>query len=71
MGMTNDLEERVKEHNWGTKSEFTAKRRPVELVWSEEFGSQEEAHRREIEIKGWSRKKKLELIAGQRGPWRR
>ncbi|MCI0703045.1 MAG: GIY-YIG nuclease family protein [Planctomycetia bacterium] len=69
--MTNDLEERVKEHSWGTKSEFTAKRRPVVLVWSERFASREEAHRREVEIKGWSRRKKEDLISGRRGPTRR
>ena len=68
VGMTNDLEERIKEHNWGVKSEFTTKRRPVVLVWREKQTDRETARRREKEIKGWSRKKKLELIAsGNRG----
>ncbi|HEY7615330.1 MAG TPA: GIY-YIG nuclease family protein, partial [Terriglobales bacterium] len=61
-GMTNDLDERIKEHNWGVKSEFTTKRRPVVLVWWEEQPDQGAARKREKEIKGWSRKKKLELI---------
>ena len=41
--------------------EFTAKRRPVELIWSERCGALPAARRREKEIKGWSRAKKLSL----------
>jgi putative endonuclease len=62
VGMTNDLEERIREHNRGVKSEITTKRRPVTLVWWEEQPNQETARKREKEIKGWSRRKKLELI---------
>ncbi len=64
VGMTNDLEERVKEHNWGVKSEFTTKRRPVQLMWSERFSTRVKAREREVELKGWSRKKKLKLAEG-------
>jgi predicted GIY-YIG superfamily endonuclease len=62
VGMTNDLEKRIKEHNWGVKSEFTRRRRPVALVWKEVQPDRDAARRREQEIKGWSRKKKLKLI---------
>ena len=61
-GIATDLVEREKEHNWGVGAAFTAKRRPVKLVWYEERSSQGEAHRREVEVKGWSRKKKLKVI---------
>ena len=61
-GMSNDLAERIKEHNWGVKSEFTTKRRPVTLVWSEQQSSCEAARMRDKEIKGWRREKKLKLI---------
>ena len=57
VGIATDVAERVKRHNWGVGPEFTAKRRPVELIWSE----------REREIKGWSRKKKLALVQGGSG----
>ncbi|MGH9815983.1 MAG: GIY-YIG nuclease family protein [Candidatus Acidiferrales bacterium] len=70
-GIATDLEEREKEHNCGVGAVFTAKRRPVKIVWSEEFGSQHEARRREVEIKGWSRRKKSDLITGRREPTRR
>ena len=65
VGIATDVAERVKRHNWGVGPEFTAKRRPVELIWSERCGSSLAAREREKEIKGWSRKKKLALV--QRG----
>jgi predicted GIY-YIG superfamily endonuclease len=37
VGVATDLEARLKEHNWGVGARFTAKRRPVELVWWQEF----------------------------------
>jgi predicted GIY-YIG superfamily endonuclease len=64
VGIATEPDERVKRHNWGVGPEFTAKRRPVELVWSELCGSSALARRREREIKGWSRAKKLALVQG-------
>jgi predicted GIY-YIG superfamily endonuclease len=58
-----DVDERVKRHNLGVGPDFTARRRPVELVWSEHCGSSKSARQREKEIKGWGREKKLRLIA--------
>jgi putative endonuclease len=66
VGMKNDLEERIKEHNWGVKSEYTTKRRPVELVWCEPQPDRTAARKREKEIKGWARKKKRELVEAYR-----
>ena len=62
VGIAIDVQDRVKRHNWGVGPRYTAKRRPVELVWSECCGSCEAARKREEEVKGWSRKKKLELV---------
>ncbi len=66
VGIATGVEERVRRHNWGVGPEYTAKRRPVRLVWSERCGSCEAARLREKEVKGWSRKKKIELLAGKR-----
>ncbi len=60
-----DLERRVAEHNAGTYGGFTAQRRPVELVFSQEFARADEAVAMERRIKGWSRAKKEALIAGE------
>jgi len=62
VGITNDLEDRLQEHSRGKDSVYTAKRRPVKLVWSEAHPTKEAARRREIEIKGWSRRKKAGLL---------
>jgi putative endonuclease len=63
VGIATDVAERVKRHNWGAGPAYTAKRRPVELIWSERCGRSESAREREKEIKGWSRSKKLAMIA--------
>ena len=62
VGITNNLPERLQEHARGKDSEYTAKRLPVKLVWKQAFSGQREARKKELGIKGWSRKKKLELI---------
>ena len=49
------LERRVAEHQAGAFEGFTAKRRPVMLVYSEHFGQIVDAIAAERRIKGWSR----------------
>jgi len=63
VGCTNNLEKRLKQHNeskWG--AHYTKIRRPIILKYSEEFKTLKEARRREAEIKGWRKKKKLILV---------
>ncbi|MBI5370818.1 MAG: GIY-YIG nuclease family protein [Sphingobacteriales bacterium] len=63
-GVTNDIERRLWEHNSGfSKTSFTYKRRPVELVYLEHFDDINKAIPREKQLKGWSRKKKEAMIA--------
>jgi predicted GIY-YIG superfamily endonuclease len=64
VGQSDDLEKRISDHNAGLLSAYTRKRRPVKLVFSEEFQSREEALARERQLQGWSRAKKEALIAG-------
>ena len=62
-GMTSDIEARLYEHQSGVNREsYTYSRRPVELVWFDEFQTHDEAFNAEHQVKGWSRKKKLALI---------
>ena len=64
VGITNDLERRLWEHNTGyDESCYTYSRRPVELKYFEVFTDVSQAIAREKQIKGWSRKKKQALIA--------
>jgi len=67
IGITNDVERRISEHNLGlSPTSFTYKRRPVQLVYSSEFQNVDEAIAWEKHIKRWNRKKKEALI---RGDW--
>lgn len=63
-GHTDNLEKRIAEHQAGEIEGYTHTRRPVKLVFSEEFPSREEALGRERQIKGWSRKKKEAMMQG-------
>jgi putative endonuclease len=63
VGCTNNLEKRIKQHNeLKCGAHYTKIRRPVILKYSEKFKTLKEARRREAEIKGWRREKKLTLI---------
>ncbi|MEO7247407.1 MAG: GIY-YIG nuclease family protein, partial [Novosphingobium sp.] len=68
VGHTDDLDRRIGEHKSGLIRGFTADHLPVELVWSEEFQTRDDAKATERKLKGWSRGKKLALI---RGDWER
>lgn len=62
-GFTNNVEERVMQHNKGLSlSAYTFTRRPVELVWVETFTDPNIAIDFEKKLKGWSRRKKEALI---------
>ena len=58
------LEQRVTQHNLGTYDGYTAKRRPVVLVFSQWFDRVTDAIAAERQVKGWSRAKKEALIRG-------
>jgi len=59
-----DLETRISQHNQGTFGGYTAKRRPVTLVYSAQFDNIVDAIAYERQVKGWSRAKKEALIRG-------
>lgn len=61
-GWTNNVEKRLEAHNSGKGAKYTKSRRPVRLVYLEEFETKEEAMRREYAIKHMSRKEKIQMI---------
>jgi len=65
-GWTNDLEARILAHNEGRGAKYTKGRGPVELLYTEEFDTKEEAMKREFAIKKLSKAKKLKLIQQKR-----
>ena len=67
VGVTNNLERRIGEHNFGLDPHcYTFSRRPVVLVYSEDFHDIVEAIAVEKKLKKWSHVKKSALA---RGDW--
>ena len=62
IGVTDNLERRVKEHQSGTIPGFTQKYCCTNLVYYECYSDINEAIAREKELKGWTRNKKEKLI---------
>lgn len=56
-----DLQAREAKHNEGKGAKYTRSRRPVKIVYSEEYVLLGEARRREAEVKKWSKAEKEEL----------
>jgi len=63
-GQTNNLEKRLKEHNFSTSrsAKYLRTRKPVKLVYFEKYSTLKEAMKREFEIKKWTKAKKECLI---------
>ena len=63
-GWTNNIERRMEAHNSGTGAKYTKSRRPVKLVYCEEFPTKEEAMKREYAIKHMKKKEKEKMVSG-------
>ena len=64
-GVTNNMSRRFEEHQKGlNKSCFTYNRRPLELIFHQEFNDINQAIYFEKKIKRWSGKKKMALACG-------
>jgi putative endonuclease len=60
-GWTYDVNQRVAAHQAGRGARYTRTRRPVKLIYQERLSSRRAAMQRELEIKRFSRAKKLAL----------
>ena len=71
VGMTENIKERIARHNHGKGSAYTRLRRPVRLVYFEQYQNKTEVVQREREVKKFSKVNKEQLIKyglGQRFP---
>lgn len=68
-GVTNDLRRRVYQHKTGMIPGFTSQYRVNRLVHYEAFTDIRDARQREMQLKGWVRRKKIELIESQNPEW--
>jgi len=69
VGVTNNLRRRIAEHRQSIIKGFTERYNIKDLVYFEEFSDIRYAIRREKQIKGWLRKKKIELIKTLNPNW--
>ena len=70
VGVTGNLVKRVSQHRAGLKpTGYTAKHETKRLVYCETTGDVLAAIRREKQIKGWTRQRKLELIEALNRDW--
>lgn len=66
-GYTGDLLRRYKQHQSGAiPRSYTKSRRPVELVWVEEYETKEDARTNEKKVKRLKTEKKMDLIDEER-----
>ena len=70
-GRTTDVARRFEEHRTGTGARYTRAHPPTSVAWSEGGHSASSSGKREAEIKGWSRTRKLALIRASRRTARR
>ena len=68
-GVTSNLKKRVFEHKYGIAHSFSKRYNCTLLVYYEQYDSIIDAIEREKQIKGGSRKKKLELIESLNPMW--
>jgi len=69
VGVTNDLEKRVAEHEERATPGFTARYNVTRLVYYEDTNDVRSALEREKELKGWLRSKKVALIQSVNPHW--
>ena len=65
IGIALDVQKRFKLHNQGLACRFTKYRHPVKLLYCEPWNDYYSARKRERELKGFTRDKKLALISKQ------
>ena len=69
IGVTNNIERRMREHKSGEFEGFAGKYRCDRLVYYESFDDIQKAIGREKQLKGWVRRKKIALIESLNPRW--
>ena len=64
IGHTDDMDERMRLHDCGFADSYTASRKPLQLLFTQEFESLLEALSMEWKLKRWTRAKKIAYMAG-------
>ena len=70
IGVTSNIEKRLKRHSGGYGAVFTKKYNPYKLLYFEEFPEMLDTRRREKQLKNWHRDWKLNLIKSKNPEFR-
>ncbi len=66
IGASDDPQRRIIEHNSGIGAQWLKQHGGGEIIYTEGYPTYLEAHRRELQVKKWSRKRKENLIQGKK-----
>jgi putative endonuclease len=61
-GYSDDPHKRFLAHQNGKGGTYTRSHKPLKVIYTESFQTKNEALKREIEIKRWSREKKIRML---------
>ena len=61
-GITTNINRRFQEHSSGKGGAYTRSKKVKKVLYTELHKTRSEAQKREAQIKGWGRKKKLALV---------
>ncbi|MBI4039307.1 GIY-YIG nuclease family protein [Candidatus Daviesbacteria bacterium] len=61
-GYSNNVRQRFQDHKNGKGGHYTRSHKPLKLIYSEQLLTQSEALKREKQIKGWGREKKIKIL---------
>ena len=64
VGLTDNVGRRFEEHSSGRGGQYTSRNRPERILYKEEFELKFQGEAREIQLKRWSKAKKLSLVNG-------
>ena len=61
-GSSPDPHQRFKHHKLGKGGRYTRSHKPIRIVYTEQLDSKSAALKREVEVKAWSREKKIRIL---------
>ena len=67
VGLTDNVERRFEEHASGRGGQYTSRNRPERILYKEGFELKFQGEAREIQLKRWSKAKKIALVNGNFG----
>lgn len=61
-GISDNPHQRFLDHKNGKGGRYTRSHKPIKLLYTEQYESKSAALKRESQIKGWSRQKKIDIL---------